>query len=61
MCLPLLDNRPGYDYWYKVFVYTGGKSNAGTESKVYVEVMGEEEDSGVRCLTDGERKVKCYS
>ena len=53
-----MDNRSKHTYYYKVSVYTGMRQGAGTESKVYFVVNGENGDTGVRSLTDGDKKVQ---
>ena len=60
MPLPLVCNIPDDKCAYEVYVYTGSKKNAETESNVFIEVYGEDDDSGVRQLDDGTRKVLHY-
>ena len=56
--MPLLDNHPDdVKHKYEVHVYTGLRSNAGTDSRIRMIVAGTESDSGVRRLEDGLRKV----
>ena len=56
--MPLVDNHPDdADHKYEVHVYTGFRSNAGTDSKISMIVAGTESDSGVRKLDDGVRNV----
>ena len=57
--MPLFDNYPDdVEHKYEVHVYTGLRSNAGTDSKISMVVVGTESDSGVRKLEDGLRKVR---
>ncbi|XP_078587448.1 uncharacterized protein LOC144868752 [Branchiostoma floridae x Branchiostoma japonicum] len=55
-CAPLLDNRPGHSYWYKITVYTGVWNGAGTKSRVGINVVGETGKTGPRVLEDGKRQ-----
>ncbi|XP_078669286.1 uncharacterized protein LOC144910271 isoform X2 [Branchiostoma floridae x Branchiostoma belcheri] len=55
-CAPLLDNRPGHSYWYKITVYTGVWNGAGTKSRVGINVVGENGKTGPRVLEDGKRQ-----
>ena len=54
--LPLLDNDATDEFVYEVHVYTGLKSNSGTDSKVSLIVAGTVSDSGIRKLEDGVRE-----
>lgn len=40
-------------------VYTGLRRRAGTTSNIYFVLRGSEDDSEIRFLSNGERKVKC--
>ena len=51
-----MDNDETDEFVYEVHVYTGLKSNSGTESKVSVIVAGTVSDSGIRKLEDGVRE-----
>ena len=53
----LLDNRVGSNYFYKLSVYTGLRSNAGTSSNICFLLTGEHAGSGVRVLDDNKKKV----
>ena len=59
--LPLIDNASGDSYSYEVHVYTGAKKHAGTESNVYMEVLGDADETGERRLEDGVRKVDIFA
>ena len=39
-------------------MFTGTKKHAETDSKVYMEMVGADEDTGTLCLEDGVRKVR---
>ena len=54
---PLLDNTPGDRYHYQMTVHTGMRHMAGTTSKVYILITGENEASEVRKLEDISEKV----
>ncbi|CAH1258631.1 PKDREJ [Branchiostoma lanceolatum] len=56
-CAPLLDNRPGHRYWYKITVYTGVWNGAATKSRVGINVVGETGKTGPRVLEDGKRQL----
>ncbi|XP_047144117.1 uncharacterized protein LOC105843386 [Hydra vulgaris] len=53
---PLLDNLPGDNYLYQIIVNTGNRRNAGTKSKIFFTITGENNDSGIRRLKDSERE-----
>ena len=50
-------NHSSDPHSYEIHVYTGLKSNSGTDSVITMIVAGSESDSGVRVLNDGIRKV----
>ena len=54
----LCDNKETDGYFYMVAVHTGLRPGAGTKSNVCFILAGEANDSGVRLLSDGERKVR---
>ena len=54
-----MSNHSSDPHSYEVHVYTGLKSNSGTDSNINLIVAGSESDSGVRELSDGVRKVLC--
>ncbi|KAK7471881.1 hypothetical protein BaRGS_00035465 [Batillaria attramentaria] len=54
---PLMDNDPNDKYFYEIEVVTGMRSNAGTKSKVYFVLSGEEEESEVREFADNKRPI----
>ena len=58
MIRPLLDNSPDDRYSYILTVVTGAKPCAGTRSKIYFVVVGEDGDSDVRVLDDGYQTVR---
>ena len=53
----LKDNRNYDDYFYEIIVFTGNRSDAGTNSNVSLIVSGENSDSGVRKLMDEDNEV----
>ncbi|OWF47600.1 Polycystic kidney disease and receptor for egg jelly-related protein [Mizuhopecten yessoensis] len=54
---PLDDNLPTDNYHYQVTVQTGVRKLAATNSEVSFILSGEESDTGVRRLYDGQRKT----
>ena len=44
-------------YYYQILVFTGQRIRAGTDSKVYVILSGEEKETSVRRLEDSYRKI----
>lgn len=58
MIRPLSDNQPSDVYYYKINVYTGLRSNAGTKSTICFILSGKRTDSGLRILNDGKKNVR---
>ncbi|XP_059152857.1 polycystin-1-like protein 2 [Physella acuta] len=54
---PLADNDPRDKYYYEIIVSTGMRRNAGTDSKVFFILSGEDEESDVRVFTDTKRPI----
>lgn len=54
---PLPDNLPSDNYYYALQIQTGFGKECGTTSKIGFVLSGEENDSGVRRLTDEKRRV----
>ncbi len=54
---PLRDNFPGHKYYFKISVYTGLRTNAGTKSKVMFTLSGDYEETPIRLMDDGSVKV----
>ncbi|XP_071105701.1 polycystin-1-like [Haliotis cracherodii] len=54
---PLKDNDSRDKYYYEVIVVTGMRRNAGTDSKVFLILSGENDETDVRMLGDDKRKV----
>lgn len=52
---PLSDNKPGCNYYYEVIVFTGTRSESGTQSKVHMVLYGDLQETGVRILDDKNR------
>nr|XP_047124975.1 uncharacterized protein LOC124807279 [Hydra vulgaris] len=52
---PLGDNQKEDAYLYQIIVNTGTRRNAGTKSNIFLNVVGELNESGVRHLKDPER------
>ncbi|XP_050394949.1 polycystic kidney disease protein 1-like 2 [Patella vulgata] len=50
---PLSDNLPTDVYHYQVTVYTGIRRKAGTKSKVFIVLAGDQDETEVRALDDG--------
>ncbi|KAL5009826.1 hypothetical protein ScPMuIL_012131 [Solemya velum] len=49
----LIDNEVSDSYFYLLTIHTGLRRGAGTKSKVYFVIAGDNDDTGVRVLTDG--------
>jgi hypothetical protein len=54
---PLLDNEPNDKYLYEISVFTGDKEGASTDSKVFMILSGDEDETTVRALHDPKRKT----
>ncbi|UJR09103.1 hypothetical protein I4U23_013350 [Adineta vaga] len=54
---PLGDNRRSDQYYYQILVFTGQRTNAGTESKVHFVLAGDEDQTEIRALADPHRKI----
>ena len=57
----LCDSDSSDEYFYLITVHTGLRKGAGTKSLVNFVLTGEDEDSGVRILSDGIREVSVYT
>jgi polycystin 1L3 len=51
----LPDNLPTHHYCYEINVFTGGRKEAATDSKVRFVLSGEEIDTGIRVMHDMKR------
>ena len=54
---PLVDNEPKDKYLYEISVFTGDKEGASTDSKVFMILSGDEDETSVRSLYDPKRKT----
>ncbi|CAF1390512.1 unnamed protein product, partial [Adineta ricciae] len=54
---PMIDNHKQDQYFYQILIFTGQRSNAGTKSKVYFVLSGDEDQTDIRALADPQRKV----
>ncbi|UJR09075.1 hypothetical protein I4U23_013322 [Adineta vaga] len=54
---PLGDNRRSDQYYYQILVFTGQRTNAGTESKVHFVLSGDDDQTEIRALADPHRKI----
>nr|XP_027212371.1 polycystic kidney disease protein 1-like 2 [Penaeus vannamei] len=54
---PLPDNDPRDKYLYEIMVFTGGKEEAATKSKVQFIVTGERAETEIRTFEDRERTI----
>ncbi|KAL8606997.1 hypothetical protein ACOMHN_041386 [Nucella lapillus] len=54
---PLLDNDARDKYYYEIVVVTGMRRNAGTDSKVFFILSGEDDETDVREFSDSKRKI----
>lgn len=57
LVLPLISNRVEHNYEYEVYVYTGLKKGAETQSNVRFMLSGTDGATQVHDLADGQRKV----
>ena len=58
LAVPFLrDNHPEDMYMYEMIVETGPSAAHATTSQIYFVLTGEDEDTGVRCFTDPNRKL----
>ncbi|CAF4201484.1 unnamed protein product, partial [Adineta steineri] len=55
--IPLADNNKSDHYYYQILVFTGQRTNAGTDSKVYFVLSGDNEQTQVRLFSDPHRKI----
>ncbi|CAF1148738.1 unnamed protein product [Adineta steineri] len=53
----LSDNYSSDQYFYQILVFTGHRTNAGTNSKVHFILAGEEDQTAVRTFSDPHRKI----
>ena len=53
----LVDSDSTDQYFYMITVHTGLRRGAGTKSVVNFVLAGDEDDSGVRILSDGMKEV----
>ncbi|CAF0849209.1 unnamed protein product [Adineta steineri] len=54
---PLPDNNKSDHYYYQILVFTGQRTNAGTDSKVYFVLSGENNQTQIRLFSDPHRKI----
>ncbi|CAF0758584.1 unnamed protein product [Adineta steineri] len=54
---PLADNNKSDHYYYQILVFTGQRTNAGTESKVYFVLSGDNDQTQIRLFSDPHRKI----
>ncbi|XP_076441454.1 uncharacterized protein LOC143280592 [Babylonia areolata] len=54
---PLVDNDPSDRYYYEIYVQTSIRANAGTDSKVFFILSGEDRDTSVREFSDSRRQI----
>lgn len=54
-----MDSEARDKYFYLITVHTGFRRGSGTKSNVCFVLSGEENDTGVRLLTDGITEVFC--
>ncbi|XP_025099956.1 uncharacterized protein LOC112567446 isoform X4 [Pomacea canaliculata] len=54
---PLMDNDAADNYYYEIVTVTGMRKNAGTDSKVFFILSGEEDETDVRQFSDSKRKI----
>ncbi|CAF0846743.1 unnamed protein product [Adineta steineri] len=54
---PLVDNNKSDHYYYQILVFTGQRTNAGTDSKVYFVLSGDNDQTQIRLFSDPHRKI----
>lgn len=54
----MCDNKGCDEYFYMVTIHTGLRPVSGTKSNVCFIVAGENKDTGVRMLSDGNKKAR---
>ncbi|CAF1386372.1 unnamed protein product [Adineta steineri] len=54
---PLADNNKSDQYYYQILVFTGQRTNAGTDSKVYFVLSGDDDQTQIRLFSDPHRKI----
>ncbi|CAF4283193.1 unnamed protein product, partial [Adineta steineri] len=54
---PLADNNKSDHYYYQILVFTGLRTNAGTDSKVYFVLSGDNNQTQIRLFSDPHRKI----
>ncbi|CAF0948798.1 unnamed protein product [Adineta steineri] len=54
---PLVDNNKSDQYYYQILVFTGQRTNAGTDSKVYFVLSGDDDQTQIRLFSDPHRKI----
>ncbi|CAF0947824.1 unnamed protein product [Adineta steineri] len=54
---PLADNNKSDHYYYQILVFTGQRTNAGTDSKVYFVLSGDDDQTQIRLFSDPHRKI----
>ncbi|CAF1484404.1 unnamed protein product, partial [Adineta steineri] len=54
---PLADNNKSNHYYYQILVFTGQRTNAGTDSKVYFVLSGDDDQTQIRLFSDPHRKI----
>ncbi|CAF1124640.1 unnamed protein product [Adineta steineri] len=54
---PLADNNKSDHYHYQILVFTGQRTNAGTDSKVYFVLSGDNDQTQIRLFSDPHRKI----
>ncbi|CAF1320727.1 unnamed protein product [Adineta steineri] len=54
---PLADNNKSDHYYYQILVFTGQRTNAGTDSKVYFVLSGDNDQTQIRLFSDPRRKI----
>lgn len=53
----LVDHGADDNYFYLLTIHTGMRKGAGTKSNVNFVLVGNDEDSGIRILSDGIKEV----
>ncbi|CAF1071686.1 unnamed protein product [Adineta steineri] len=54
---PLSDNHKTDQYYYEIIIFTGHRIDAGTQSKVYFILAGNDNETSVRRLIDPHREI----
>ncbi|CAF1645338.1 unnamed protein product, partial [Adineta ricciae] len=55
--IPLADNNKFDKYFYQIIVFTGQRTNAGTNSNVHFILAGDDDQTNIRTFSSSQRKI----